>query len=136
MAPDKESRYPVVLVVDDETTIADTLSIILTQSGYSVITAYDGETALYAALNRPPELLISDVVLPGLNGIELAIKIRRVFPDCKVILSSGQAQSARLLSQANKEGHEFLFLHKPVHPTTLLERVSNCLQNDAQLSTG
>lgn len=120
-------HFPVVFVVDDEVVIADTISKILRQSGYSVVTAYDGEAALETALDAPPGLIISDVVLPGMNGIELGIAIRRIFPDCKVILSSGQTHTPRLLSQAAAAGHQFICLDKPIHPTLLLEQVANCL---------
>jgi DNA-binding response OmpR family regulator len=123
-----EPYRPVVLVVDDEPVIADSLADILRRSGYAAVPAYDGEAALETALLMPPELLISDVVLPGMNGIELAITIRRIFPDCKVILSSGQSSTARLLATADSAGHRFVFLNKPVHPKELLERVSDSLK--------
>jgi DNA-binding response OmpR family regulator len=125
----KDEPYrPVVLVVDDESMIADSLADILRRSGYAAVPAYDGEAALETALLMPPELLISDVVLPGMNGIELAITVRRIFPDCKVILSSGQSSTSRLLATADSAGHHFVFLNKPVHPRELLERVSDSLK--------
>jgi DNA-binding response OmpR family regulator len=122
-----EPHRPVVLVVDDEYVIADSLAEILKRSGYAAMSVYDGEAALETALVMPPEVLISDVVLPGMNGIELGITIRRIFPECKVILSSGQASTARLLAAADGAGHQFVLLNKPVHPKVLLERVSECL---------
>ena len=79
-----------ILVVDDESAIADTIAKILTLSGYAATAAYDGNSALEAALLSPPELLITDVVLPGMNGVELAITIKRVYPDCKILLFSGR----------------------------------------------
>jgi|SRR5580658_7459127 DNA-binding response OmpR family regulator len=123
-----EPYRPVILVVDDEYVIADSLAEILKRSGYAAISVYDGEAALETALVMPPEMLISDVVLPGMNGIELAITVKRIFPDCKVILSSGQPSSARLLASADRAGHRFLFLNKPVHPQELLGRVSESLK--------
>ncbi len=127
-----EPYRPVVLVVDDEYVIADSLADILKRSGYAAISAYDGEAALETALTMPPELLIADVVLPGMNGIELATTIRRIFPDCKVILSSGQPSSARLLASADSAGHHFLFLNKPVHPAELLQHVAESLSQRRQ----
>jgi CheY-like chemotaxis protein len=115
---------PVVLVVDDESVIADTLAEILTRSGYAAMPAYDAEEALETALLMPPELLVTDVVLPGMSGIELAIKIKRIFPDCKILLFSGQVATARLLATANAEGHRFQLLNKPIHPNDLLKEVS------------
>jgi CheY-like chemotaxis protein len=126
--PENASAYrPVVLVVDDESVIADTLAEILTRSGYTGVPAYDGDDALETALLMPPEMLITDVVLPGMSGIELAITIRRIFPDCKIILFSGQASTADLLAAARKDGHQFTLLNKPLHPQDLLSRVSENL---------
>jgi DNA-binding response OmpR family regulator len=118
---------PVVLVVDDESAIADTLAQILTMSGYAAMPVYDGEEALETALLMPPELLITDVMLPGMSGIELAITIRRIFPDCRVLLFSGQAATTDLLTSAKRAGHDFTLLSKPVYPTDLLRRVSESL---------
>jgi CheY-like chemotaxis protein len=122
-----QKHRPVVLVVDDESPIADTLAEILSLSGYAAMPVYDGEEALETALLMPPELLITDVMLPGMSGIELAITIRRIFPDCKVLLFSGQAATTDLLISARRTGHEFTVLSKPVYPTDLLRRVSETL---------
>jgi CheY-like chemotaxis protein len=119
---------PVVLVVDDESVIADTLAEILSRSGYKGIAVYDGDSALESALLTPPEMLITDVVLPGMTGIELAIKMRRIFPDCKIILFSGQASTADLLASARADGHHFTLLNKPLHPHDLLVRVAEGLK--------
>ncbi|MEO6982804.1 MAG: response regulator, partial [Edaphobacter sp.] len=94
----------VVLVVDDEKVIADTLSMILSKSGYAVLTAYDGATALDLASAIPPELLITDVVMPGMTGVELAIEMTRMTPDCKVLMFSGQAITRDLLLKTRNEG--------------------------------
>ena len=122
-----QERESVVLVVDDERVIADTLSLILSKSGYNVLTAYDGKTALEIARSVPPALLITDVVMPGMTGIELAIMLVEVIPDCKVLLFSGQAATVDLLAAARDIGHEFAILTKPVHPTDMLRRVKERL---------
>src|ERR1700752_2035411 len=125
---------PVVLVVDDESVIADTLAEILSRSGYKGIAVYDGDSALETALLTPPEMLITDVVLPGITGIELAIKMRRIFPECKIILFSGQASTADLLASARADGHHFTLLNKPLHPQDLLARVSEGLRPRKQVA--
>jgi DNA-binding response OmpR family regulator len=127
-AADTSAYRPVVLVVDDESAIADTLTEILSRSGYAAMAAYDGNGALETALLTPPELLITDVVLPGMSGIELAITLKRIFPDLKILLFSGQASTADLLTSAKREGHHFTLLTKPVHPRDLLARVSDSLK--------
>lgn len=127
---------PSVLVVDDESAIADTVTEILSRSGYAATAAYDGNDALETALLSPPELLITDVVLPGMSGIELAITIKRIFPDCKILLFSGQAATADLMANARSAGHHFTLLSKPVHPRDLLTSVAAMLKpRDARLSS-
>ena len=122
---------PTILVVDDECAIADTLSEILARSGYNTLTAYDAASALEAALLHPPEVLVTDVILPGMSGIELAISIRRIFPDCKVILFSGNAATSSLLASATRGGHNFALLNKPVHPPEMLSRIAECIRPQA-----
>ena len=122
----KKTR-PLVLVVDDERVIADTLSIILSQSGFATLTAYDGASGLELAEQRKPDLLISDVMMPGMTGIELAITIKETIPGCKILLFSGQAATVDLLDKARAAGYDFTTLTKPVHPTDMLRRISECL---------
>jgi DNA-binding response OmpR family regulator len=129
LSVDMDTFRPVVLVVDDESAIADSLASILNLSGYAAMAAYDGDTALETALLVPPELLITDVILPGMNGVDLAIAVRRTFPDCKIILFSGQAATADLLVSANRAGHHFVLLTKPVHRADLLARVSESFKS-------
>lgn len=117
-----------ILVVDDESSIADTITTILSMNGYAAMAAYDGDEALEAALVTPPHMLITDVVLPGMNGVELAITVQRVFPDCKIILFSGQASTVDLLTAAGGEGHHFTLLSKPVPPERLLAMVKEKLR--------
>jgi DNA-binding NtrC family response regulator len=118
---------PVVLVVDDERVIADTLAIILAHSGFATMTAYNAEGALQQASATPPDLVISDVMMPGMNGVDLAITITQSIPACKVLLFSGQAATFQLLEAARLSGHNFTLLNKPVHPTDMLRSVSECL---------
>lgn len=115
---------PVVLVVDDECLIADTLAEILNQSGYPSLAAYSAEEALDASLDHPPLMLITDVMLPEMNGIDLAIKMKRIYPDLEIILFSGQAATPDLIASAKAAGHDFVLLAKPVHPRDLIARVA------------
>jgi DNA-binding NtrC family response regulator len=80
---------------------------------------------LDAARLEAPDLLISDVLMPSLSGIELAIQVREHCPDCKVLLFSGQAATASLLETARAEGYDFEVLLKPVHPSDLLAKIRN-----------
>lgn len=126
---------PLILVVDDECAIAESLAEILKRSGYRTKTAYDATAALDTALLNPPDMVITDVVLPGMNGIELGITLRRIYPDCKVLLFSGSASTTGMLEAATRVGHNFVLLTKPVHPTEMLACVSDFLQMRVQAAT-
>lgn len=118
------SEMNVVYVVDDEKVIADTLAMILKQSGFGAVAFEDPCKALAAATEGPPpDLLISDVVMPGMSGIELAIQFQQSYPRCKVLLFSGQAVTADLLETARLQGYQFEVLQKPVHPSDLLAKL-------------
>jgi len=117
------TQKPRILVADDERVIADTLAMILNQSGFEARAIYSGEGALELAESFQPDMLISDVIMADLNGIDAAIRIRAVLPQIKILLFSGQAATADLLEKARKEGYEFDILAKPVHPQDLLARL-------------
>jgi CheY-like chemotaxis protein len=120
--PENHSR-PKVLVADDERVIADTLAMILNQSGFEARAAYSGEKALELAQSYRPDMLISDVIMADLNGIDAAIRIRALLPGIKILLFSGQAATADLLENARARGYEFEILAKPVHPQDLLSKL-------------
>jgi DNA-binding response OmpR family regulator len=119
-----QSKEQIVYVVDDERVIAETLATILCRSGFAAKGFQDPLDVLeYAASGAPPDLLIADVMMPGMTGIELAIQIRRTYPVCRVLLFSGRADTADLLETARRQGYDFELLSKPVYPADLLERV-------------
>ena len=122
----QSQKQPRVFVVDDEDVIASTLAMILRlQGGFNARSFTNPHDALDAARLDPPDLLISDVVMPQLSGIELAIQVRERCPDCKVLLFSGQAATSGLLETAKENGYDFELLLKPVHPSDLLARIRN-----------
>jgi CheY-like chemotaxis protein len=118
-----------VLIVDDERVITDTLVTIFSQSGYEVKGAYSSEQALASLEDWHPDLAIIDVLLPAMNGIDLAIRIKPEWPHCHITLFSGQAATSDLLDLALKNGHTFDVLAKPVHPSELLEMAGRLLGN-------
>ena len=120
--PETAAR-PKVLVVDDERVIADSLAMILNQSGFEAVPVYSGEKALEMAREFQPQMLITDVIMADLNGIDAAIQIKALLPEIKILLFSGQAATADLLEKARTQGYEFEILAKPVHPQDLLSRL-------------
>jgi FixJ family two-component response regulator len=115
-----EDKAFTVYVVDDEKVIASSLTAILNMSGFRSTAFNSAEAAILSAKSDCPALLITDVVMPEMNGIELAIHFKSSYPDCKVLLFSGQAGTTDLLRTATAQGHDFKLLTKPVHPTDLL----------------
>jgi CheY-like chemotaxis protein len=114
---------PRVIVADDEHVIADTLAIILNRAGFEASAVYTGSEAVELARTTKPDLIITDVMMPDMNGIEAAIHIRGFLPSCKILLFSGQAATADLLENARARGYEFDILAKPVHPQDLLAKL-------------
>jgi len=122
-----------VMVVDDEPLVADTLAMILTHAGYHAVRAYDARTALEMASVRAPDLLITDVAMPEMNGVELALGIVSIAPECRVVLFSGHARSVDLV-RAYDAGYDFPLMAKPMHPKEMLGQVAKSLQSLALYS--
>jgi CheY-like chemotaxis protein len=112
-----------ILVVDDEPVIADTLCAILAESGFTTSKAYNGEDAIRLAEAMRPHIVLSDVLMPRMSGIQMAIQIQQFLPDTRIVLLSGQAATAEMMRQAAAEGHQFELLAKPIHPEDLIARL-------------
>lgn len=112
-----------VLVVDDERMIADTLAIILRNAGFEALAAYSGEEAVALCTRFRPEAIISDVVMPGMDGVEACSRILASCPECKVVLISGQAWVEPSRTGRGPKARELEILAKPVEPEDLLARL-------------
>ena len=112
-----------VLIVDDERLIADTLTAILNEHDFEATGVYSGEEAMEAARTMQPDVVLSDVLMPRMSGIDLGIKLRGEFPETSIFLFSGQAATAELLHKAHADGHRFELLPKPIHPEHLMARL-------------
>lgn len=118
-----------IMIVDDEVRIADTLALILQHKGYETAAAYDGSSALALCSTFQPDLVLTDVVMPGMSGIELAMAVFAEIPTCKVLLFSGQAATDGMLDNARKRGVDFALISKPVHPEQLLKQIAEMLNS-------
>ena len=119
------SALPVVLVVDDEPLIANTLVAILKKQNYAATAAYNAEDALAIAKVIPPDYLITDIRMPTMSGIDLAIAIRESVPDCKILLFSGHVNVIQLEDDPRCATYDFPILSKPIHPDVLLARIAS-----------
>ncbi len=125
--PDRSAHsvapLPRILVVDDEILIADTIVQILNRNGFIAEAAYSGSQAIDLAARHCPELVLSDVMMPHVDGVEAAIAIREQCPDTRIVLFSGQAATVEILARARERGHNFELLPKPIHPTQLIKHL-------------
>lgn len=122
---DKQAKRLRVLVIDDEILIAETVVEILRGEGFEAEAVATAESAIEMARTSPPDVVLSDVIMPGTTGIEIGIKIREMVPHCRVILFSGQAATVDLVNKARGQGHRFEILAKPIRPETLIEVLRN-----------
>ena len=119
----QNSTKPLVLVADDELLIRATIVEILRAEGYDAVGVQDGLAAVECAAKINPDVFLTDVSMPRMNGIDAAKHIRESFPGTRVICFSGHAATSELLAQARQEGNEFEFLAKPIRPATLIQTI-------------
>ncbi len=117
------SRPTRILVVDDEQLIADTLTRILNMSGFVASALYSGDAAVEASPTFCPDIVLTDVRMPGRNGIETGILIRKQCPQTRIVLFSGQAGIGDLMDEARQSGHGFELWPKPIQPRELVRRL-------------
>ena len=121
--PESSPAVPRILVVDDERLIADTLATILNHNGFSASAAYNGEEAIVAARDLQPDIVLSDVLMPKMSGVELGIRLRSELPRTRILLFSGQAATSELMRKAQADGHDFELFPKPIHPDELIAKL-------------
>lgn len=116
-----------ILIADDEPTVANTVGMILEHAGYRTIVTHDGNDAARLIRELSPDAVLLDVILPGIDGIEVAIQVCRTTPNCKVVLFSGRPDAADLLAEARARGYNFEILPKPTRPQELVEKMRQLL---------
>jgi CheY-like chemotaxis protein len=113
-----------VMIVDDESSVADTAARVLGMFGYECYAVYNAADALACAESFTPDVVLSDVIMKGMNGIELCIDIKKMLPNTRILLFSGQVSTAYALMQdSGKQGHSFELLAKPLRPEELATKI-------------
>jgi|SRR5579862_4008541 len=115
-----------VLVVDDEQLIADSLATIFRINGFEVTCAYSGYSAIQIANRLLPDVIVSDILMPGLNGVDAALSISRDLPGSRFVFVSGCSGFQENLSAARNRGLRFIYLEKPVPPKFLVGYLEDC----------
>jgi hypothetical protein len=114
-----------ILLVEDEPDVRALTWDLLELEGYEVTAVADAERALEAAAASPPDLLLTDVVMPGMNGIDLAAELARRMPGLRVLFVSGYAEDApERRGQVIDAAH---LLSKPASAPVLISRVRRAL---------
>jgi DNA-binding response OmpR family regulator len=113
-----------ILIIDDEATIADSLAEILNDYGYKALAFYDGPAAITATREQCPDLVLCDVIMPRLNGVDTVLAIQEICSTARILLFSGQVSTTDILEKARANGHFFEVLPKPIHPDELLKRLA------------
>ena len=124
--PPKSFQFKVrVFVVDDHAIIASTLADILRLNGFDAVWFTNSHEALTAAKSDCPDLVISEIGMSGLSGIELAIQLKELHLDCNILLINGYPGHLDLLDRAEKLGHHFQVLERPIIPRTLIAEIQD-----------
>ncbi len=115
-----------VFVVDDEPNLADTLALILSNEGFLVSTFYNAQDANERAQQEAPDIVLSDIHMPNMDGITLASKLHEKLPRCRIVLISGNATNfSTQVSELNDNGWpELELLSKPVPPEIIIRKLT------------
>ena len=113
---------PKVLVIDDEQIVADTLATILKLHGFNSKSFHSGEAALECVEGFHPDVVLSDIRMHKLDGIETAKRIRELHPECRIILFTATRVDDSTRHQIIEE-LGFEFLERPLHPAEVLTRL-------------
>ena len=117
--------YPAVLIVDDETTIIESLEGILSDDGFEVIHAFNGYEALKKIETASPDIVLLDIWMPGMDGIETLKEIKKIAPNLPVVMITGHG-SIESAVDATKSG-AYDFLEKPLSLDKVMVTISNAL---------
>ncbi len=133
-APDSSlnTKEPVILVVDDEPNIVEVVSAYLKRELYNVVTASDGETALQMVAKHDPDLVVLDVMLPRLDGLEVCRRIRAAGNTPVIMLTARGEETDKLVGLGIGADD---YLTKPFSPRELVARIKAVLRRAATSTT-
>ncbi len=117
--------YETILLAEDDRLVRDATVAILEYGGYRVITAENGQEAVHHFKENRVDMLLFDVIMPVMNGVEAYRIIKGIAPDVRVLFTSGYTDE--VLDKELVETKDVRLLHKPVPPDTLLKVVREVL---------
>lgn len=113
-----------VLIVDDEPSVANSLAMIIDRSGHNALPVYSGNDAIDTARGFNPQVVLSDVTMPGIDGIELARCLAADYPGCKILLMSGNDEGVNTALECLTRRECAKVLTKPIPPQAILAFIS------------
>jgi DNA-binding NtrC family response regulator len=122
----------IILVVDDEPMMLRLCTNMLMRAQHDVLSAASGADALHLLQNKPADLALLDVIMPGMNGIELAARIQKTNPDTKILLMTGFGP--REIAQVAGKENPYRIIWKPFKTESLLQMIQNVLGETAETS--
>ncbi len=124
-----------ILVIDDEPDVRDVMAISLEDAGYKTLSAANGESGLKLLASHKPQILITDIKMPGMSGLEVLKQARHIRPETQVIVTTGFADIKKAVTALQHDASDFIT--KPVDDTTLhlaLKRAMERYQNQKELA--
>ncbi|MCD4719264.1 MAG: response regulator [Desulfobacula sp.] len=124
-----------ILLIDDDEDIRDIMTVTLKDAGYSVICAPDGHTGLMLATREEPQIIITDIRMPGLTGLEVLEKIKKIKPETEVIVTTGFGDIEKAVKALQYDASDFI--SKPIDDAALhmaLKRAKQRYVDKKQLS--
>jgi DNA-binding response OmpR family regulator len=130
------TRRPIVLIVDDEPHLRSGLGRILNEEGYETMIAADGETALKLAEEKKPDVVLLDIIMPGMDGREVCRKLREIASEAQIIYLTATAEPSGSLHVKYPRGEADAYIAKPATSKRILSRINNALNTVRLQPTG
>jgi len=123
------TRRPQILIVDDEPHLRTGLRRVLTEGGYEAMTAADGETALKLAEEKKPDIVLLDIMMPGMDGREVCRRLREVVAEAQIIYLTAKAEPNVPPHAKYPRGEADAFIAKPATSKRILSKINSMLHS-------
>ena len=123
---------PQILVVDDELQMCNVLRRILEKEGYRVITTPDGKSALQLIKEKKPDVILLDLMMPGIDGREVCRRVREISTTTQIIYFTAKTEPINPLKLKELRDEADSFITKPATSKQILSRVSRVLRDTRQ----
>lgn len=123
------TRRPIILILDDEPYLRTGLRRILNEEGYETMIAADGETALKLAEEKKPDVVLLDIIMPGMDGREVCRRLREIAAEAQIIYLTAKAELNGPLHAKYPRGEADAFIAKPATSKRILSKINSLLHS-------